>query len=151
LRVAWKGRDMPSLDKELLSQKLMELSKYIEELDSLRARSFAEYKKDYVKRHASEKLIELIVEFATDANRHIVAALAESSPPTYFDTFSEMNKLKILSKDLSLRLASTTGLRNRLVHRYEEIDHKVVYHSIAPLLENYRRYLVVVYDYLKKN
>lgn len=142
---------MPSLNKEFLSQKLSELSDHINELASLGVKNFAEYKTDFIKRHAAEKLIELIVEFSTDANRHIVEALAESSPPTYYDTFSEMNRLKILPKDLSLRLASTTGLRNRLVHRYEEIDQKVVYHSIAPLVENYRRYLVLVYDFIGKN
>ncbi len=141
---------MPSLDKEFLSQKLVDLSRFVDELDTLRARSFSEYKQNYEKRHATEKLIELVVEYATDVNRHIVAAFAETSPPTYYDSFSEMHKLKILSKELYLRLASTTGLRNRLVHRYDEIDHKIVHHSVVPLIGNYRRYLVVVYDYLKK-
>ena len=75
---------------------------------------------------------------------------SDSSPSTYYDTFAEMHNLGILPKELSLRLASKTGLRNRLVHRYEEIEHKVVYHSIKPLLESYRKYLVIVYDFLKK-
>ena len=141
---------MPLLDKEFISQKLTDLSKFLDDLESLRARSFVEYKKDYARRYAIERLIELIVEFATDCNRHMVAALAESSPPTYYDTFADMYTLKILPKTLSFRLASTTGLRNRLVHRYEEIDHKIVYHSVAPLLENYRKYMVIVYDYVEK-
>ncbi|MBM3181927.1 MAG: DUF86 domain-containing protein [Chloroflexi bacterium] len=142
---------MPSLDKELLSQKLLDMTKYLGELESLRVPTFVEYKKDHIKRYAVERLIELVVELATDINRHIVAVLGESSPPTYYDTFAEMNNLKILPKNLCLRLASTTGLQNRLVHRYEGIDHKVVYHSIDPLLENYRKYAVIVYDYLEKN
>ncbi len=141
---------MPPLDREMLSQKLLDMTKYLDELASLRVPTFAEYKKDHIKRYAVERLIELIVEFATDINRHMVSALGESSPPTYYDTFAEMANLKILPKNLALRLASTTGLRNRLVHRYEEIDHKVVYHSIDPLLENYRKYAVVIYDYLEK-
>jgi uncharacterized protein YutE (UPF0331/DUF86 family) len=141
---------MPPLDKELIAQKLIELSKYLDQLESLRVPSLAEYKKDHTKRYAIERLIQLIVEFAADCNRYIVSALAESTPATYYDTFAEMQELKILPKGLSLRLASTTGLRNRLVHRYEEIDHKVVYHSILPLLENYRRYLIIIYDYLEK-
>ena len=142
---------MASLDKEMLPQKLLDMTKYLDDLESLRVPTFAEYKKDHIKRYAVERLIELIVEFATDINRHMASVLGESSPPTYYDTFAEMNNLNILPKALSFKLASTTGLRNRLVHRYEEIDHKVVYRSIDPLLENYRKYAVIIYDYLEKN
>jgi len=141
---------MPPLDKEMLSQKLLSMTQYLDELESLRAPTFLEYKKDHIKRYAVERLIELIVEFATDINRHFAAVFSESSPPTYYDTFAEMNNLEILPKSLSFKLAATTGLRNRLVHRYEDIDHKVVYHSVDPLLENYRKYAVIVYDYLEK-
>lgn len=141
---------MPSVNKEFISQKLTYLSTYLNDLESLRVRNLAEYKRDHVKRYAIERLIELIVEVATDCNRHIVAVLSESSPPIYYDTFAEMHNLKILPKELSFRLASTTGLRNRLVHRYEEIDHKIVYYSVLPLLENYHKSLVIVYDYLEK-
>jgi uncharacterized protein YutE (UPF0331/DUF86 family) len=48
-----------------------------------------------------------------------------------------------------LRLASTTGLRNRLVHRYEEIDHKIVYHSAVRLLPDYLQYFKLIEKYLK--
>ncbi|MCA1899397.1 MAG: DUF86 domain-containing protein, partial [Chloroflexi bacterium] len=115
------------------------MTQYLNELEALHVPTFSEYKKDSTKRYAVERLIELIVEFATDINRHFASVLSESSPPTYYDTFAEMHNMGILTKDLATKLASTTGLRNRLVHRYEEIDHKVVYRSINPLLENYRK------------
>ena len=46
--------------------------------------------------------------------------------------------------DLTPRLASATGLRNRLVHRYDEIDQRAVYYSLAPLLRHYRQYVKLI-------
>jgi len=140
---------MSSLNKELVQQKLADLTQYLDELSPLSTGSFDEYREDYVKRHAVEKLIELIVEIATDVNRHIIEVNNDTMPPTYFSTFAQMGELKILPKDLSARLASTTGLRNRLVHGYEKIEHKIVYRNIVPFLKDYQKFLVVIYDYLQ--
>ncbi len=60
---------MPALDEPLIRQKLAELSQYLDELEPLTTCEFKEYQADYVKRHAIEKLLELIVEIASDINR----------------------------------------------------------------------------------
>jgi uncharacterized protein YutE (UPF0331/DUF86 family) len=60
-----------------------------------------------------------------------------------------MAELNVLPRDLATRLASTTGLRNRLVHLYEKLSHESVYYSLKPLLKNYRQYLVLINDYLR--
>ncbi len=140
---------MPDFDKEFFLRKMESLSVYLDEIKPLVDITFAEYKKDYVKRHAVEKLIELIIEIASDINRDIIEAEKKAPASTYYSTFTQLAELEILPEELSTRLASTTGLRNRLVHRYEEIDHKVVYHSAARLLPDYLRYFKLIEKYLK--
>ena len=39
------------------------------------------------------------------------------------------------------KLAPSTGLRNRLVLEYEEIDNKIVFESISTTLELYKQYI----------
>lgn len=90
----------------------------------------------------------MIVEVASDVNRSIVEAEGESPVETYYDTFAKLGELKVIPKELSIHLASTTGLRNRLVHWYEDIDHKIVYYSAVRLLKDYRRYFRSVEKYL---
>lgn len=140
---------MPDFDKEFFLRKMESLSLYLDEIEPLVEITFVEYKKDYIKRHAVEKLIELIVEIASDINRDIIEAEKKSPASNYYSTFTQLTELGILPEELSARLASTTGLRNRLVHRYEEIDHKVVYHSAVRLLPNYLRYFKSIEKYLK--
>jgi uncharacterized protein YutE (UPF0331/DUF86 family) len=139
---------MPALDDPLIRQKLAELSQYLDELEPLTACEFKEYQADYVKRHAIEKLLELIVEIASDITRHLVEAAGEAPPQTYYSTFDEAGKLGVLPESLAARLATTTGLRNRLVHGYEKIEHAIVHRSLKPFLRNYKRYFVLINDYL---
>lgn len=141
---------MPLLNKDLLKIKLMELQQYLTELEPLITLDFKTYQSDYIKRHATEKLIELIVEIASDINRHFIEAYGREPASTYFDTFEEMGEIGILPKAIVSKLASTTGLRNRLVHRYEKIDHKAVHQTLNSFLRNYTQYFVLISDNLNK-
>ena len=139
---------MAGLDKPLIREKLADLSQYFDELETLTSCGLEEYQEDYIKRHATEKLIELIVEIASDINRHIIEAGGQSPPQTYYSTFDEMGKMGVLPESLAARLASTTGLRNRLVHGYEKVQHAIVHRGLKPFLRNYERYFVLINDYL---
>jgi uncharacterized protein YutE (UPF0331/DUF86 family) len=41
-----------------------------------------------------------------------------------------MGKLKALSYDFSQKLAQYAGLRNRLVHKYNELDERKIYKDL---------------------
>ncbi|MEW5940880.1 MAG: DUF86 domain-containing protein [Chloroflexota bacterium] len=138
---------MPQFDKNLVLRKLRDLIKYLGELEPYLSIGVEKYLHDREKRYIVERLIQLIVEVASDVNRSVVEAEDEVPVETYYDTFAKLGELKVIPKELSIRLASTTGLRNRLVHRYEDIDHKIVYHSAVRLLKDYRRYFRLIEKY----
>lgn len=140
---------MLRLNKDVIFLKMKNLVQYLGELEPLVSVGIVEYQKDYVKRHAVEKLVELIVEIASDINRDIIEAEQSEPARSYFSTFTQLGELKIISKKLSDRLASTTGLRNRLVHHYEDIEHKIVYHSAGKMLKDYRQYFQLIEKYLQ--
>lgn len=140
---------MPPLNSNLALRKMKSLAQYLDELEPLTAGSFNDYQKDYIKRHAVEKLIELVVEIASDINRDIIEAKEGLPATTYFGTFAQLGELKILPKDLASRLASTTGLRNRLVHHYEDIENQIVFHSANRMLKDYRQYFRLIQRYLQ--
>lgn len=138
------------LDERFVRQKLALLIARLDELEPLATCTLKEYKSDHVKRYAVERIIELIIEYATDINRHVVEALGAAPPQTYYSTFEEMGKLGVIPQDAAARLGGTTGLRNRLVHGYEKVSHEIVYRSLKPLLRYYRQYVGWLDAYLSQ-
>jgi len=136
------------LDEPLVRQKLAFLLEHLDELEPLAAITLAEYQSDVIKRHATEKLIELVVGYATDVNQLVVEGAGRAVPQTYYNSFTAMAALCVLPQDLATRLANTTGLRNRLVHLYEKLSHETIYYSLTPLVKNYRQFVVLINDYL---
>lgn len=138
------------LDKALVEQKLAFLIEHLDKLAPLATGTLEEYAADLLKRHAVERLIELVVGYATDVNQLIVEGAGRPAPQDYFNSFVVVRDLGLLPADLALRLANTTGLRNRLVHLYEEISQEAVYHSLKPLAQDYWQYIMSINDYLHR-
>lgn len=138
------------LDERFVRQKLSQLIVHLDELEPLAGCTLDEYRSDHVRRYAVERLIELVVEYASDINRHVVEAAGAAPPQTYYSTFEEMGKLGVIPPETATRLGTTTGLRNRLVHGYEKVSHEIVYRSLGPLLQYYRQYVGRLDAYLSQ-
>jgi uncharacterized protein YutE (UPF0331/DUF86 family) len=75
------------LDKALIAQKLAFLIEHLDELEPLSAATLEEYKTDAIKRHAAEKLVELVVGYATDINQLIVEGLGHAVPQKNYQQY----------------------------------------------------------------
>ena len=138
------------MDKEFTRRKLALLLKHLNELRSLIPIGLDEYKANFERRYAVERLIEIVVEYAIDINNYIIETCDALPSQTYYDSFIKLAEWKVIPESLAARLASTTGLRNRLVHNYEKVRHDIVYYSLKPLVRNYQRYGLLVEKYLEK-
>ena len=67
----------------------------------------------------------------------------------YFNSFIELIELGVLTKNFANEIAPSTGLRNRLVHKYEEVNEKIVYKSIDKTISYYKKYVKDIYNYLR--
>ena len=88
-----------------------------------------------------ERLLQLIVEVACDINARLVTQKNKKPPQDYFESFIELGKLGILSKSLAQTLAPCAGLRNALVHAYEDIDEEKIKKSIKMALTYFPKYI----------
>lgn len=64
--------------------------------------------------------------------------------PAFSSTLSdiiEKGLRKTLERPVTLKLAKTTGLRNRIIHEYGEYKDEVVYKNITIFIEFYGKYL----------
>jgi len=138
------------INKDLVLSKLIKIKKYIQELKTFSNITFEEYKRDFTKKRAVERLILLLVEVATDINSYVIVEIGKNPPTDYYDSFIKAVEIGLMSKQLGEKLATSAGLRNRLVHEYDEIKDDIVYSSINDVIELYTTFIKEVNDYLKQ-
>ena len=144
-------RQAPMLDRELLTRKLAQLAQYLGELEPLHALSYEDYLRQPLARYAAERLLQLLVDTAVDVNAHLAVELANTPPQDYHDSFAKAAQAGVLPADFALAIAQSAGLRNRLVHQYEAVDHAIVYHAIAEAIAQYTQYCRHVTAFLDRD
>jgi len=126
---------------EIIINKLIKMEKYISELEKFKPKTFKKYQKDQLKRYAIERLIQLIIDLALDINNILIKKSDRYPAQDYYSSFLELIDLGILSEEFAKDIAPSTGIRNRLVHEYEEVDNKVVYQNLDKLIKYYLSYI----------
>lgn len=142
------------LRSEFVKRKLALISEDLENLLHFKDMSFSEIAADFVSLAAVERLLERIVTRAIDVNEHLITEISTGREKkitrlTYRDTFLWLADLGIYTKTLAERIAKSAGLRNILVHDYNDVDHEILFSSIHSCLQDYHDYVRAVYDFLE--
>lgn len=136
------------VDNVLICNKVKRLMEYYNELKSFSNLSLDEYKSNIIVKRAIERQIQLVVECTTDINNMILKRIAEAPPKDYFNSFIDLAEHNVLSMDYALEIAPSTGLRNIIVHQYEQINDEIVYASIDKIFKYYKQYIDIISKYL---
>lgn len=136
-------------DHDRVYAKLDKLHSYYMELKSLSEITWEEYMSNSIYRRAVERTMQLIVECATDINNMLLKMNEKKGAADYFNSFIDIAELDIIPVAFALKIAPSTGLRNILVHEYEDINDEIVYHSIGTCLSCYLEYIDLINRYLQ--
>lgn len=123
---------------EVLTRKLTVMTKYLNELKKYSDISFDTYLKDH---YAVERIFELLIITACDIIFHLLTKNNEPPPSTYSSAFIRAGKIGLIDEGLAERLSKAAGMRNILVHGYEEIDDRLVYESIQGALKDFNQFV----------
>lgn len=123
------------MSPEVLARKLRYIDRYLDDLREHAGRDAEELIRDP---YEVERLLELLVQVSADILSHLLAE-RKVTPESYRATFELAARHDLVPGDLGPRLAEAAGLRNILVHMYEEIDYEIVAESIGPALEDFGR------------
>jgi uncharacterized protein YutE (UPF0331/DUF86 family) len=124
----------------LLEKKLQFLLEYLQEFREFTGIRFAEYERDTMRKRAAERLIQLLVEVGSDIAGAILLEKEGIVSETYYASFIELGKKGFISVSLAKKLASSAGLRNRIIHEYGEYKDRIVFSNIKPLYDGYLRF-----------
>lgn len=136
-------------ENKFIEKKLDEINRYLVELEPILKLSFKEFSEDYRDIRTAERDFQLIVDTAVDINNHLLISLGNPPPEKNYDSFIALGKARVLSVEKAEALAPSTGLRNKLVHEYEEINPELLYRSLKTFTERYREYGRLILDYLR--
>lgn len=139
---------MSPIEAQIIKRKLAVIIENLKTLEPIKSMNADEYLQDLFKRKATERLLQELIEAAIDINIHIIVETGHTVPDDYYESFIKVGELKIISLDLAQKLAPSAGLRNRLVHEYDRLEHSMVLKAVNMAEELYSRYVKEINDYI---
>lgn len=139
---------MSPLEKEIIRRKLAIIVENLKALKPIKNITREEYVQDIYKRKATERLLQELIEAAIDINTHIIVQTGNTAPDDYYESFIKAGEFKIISLNLAEKLAPSAGLRNRLVHEYDLLEHSMVFDAVRIAEKLYTKYVKEIEDYI---
>jgi uncharacterized protein YutE (UPF0331/DUF86 family) len=127
------------LTPEVLLRKLAYLRQLLTDLAPFEGVTLKEVEVEHYK---LERLFELLVMATTDILFHELAELG-LTPDSYRNAFKLAAAQGLLPADLAGRLQQAAGMRNVIVHLYQEIDYAILRDSISPALRDFRQFVAL--------
>ena len=135
---------MTPLEKDILLRKANHIRQNLAALQEIAEKGIDSYRQNFLHKKAAERILQETVEAAIDINLHILANEHSKQPEDYYESFILMGQLGILPEELATRLAPAAGLRNRLVHQYDDLDDAIVFDSIHESLTAMPKFLKAI-------
>ncbi|GAB7389245.1 DUF86 domain-containing protein [Bacillaceae bacterium] len=136
-------------DSQVVHRKLTKMSEYLRELNELIALPPQEFFRHFYYMRSAERLLQLLVDVAVDINNHILVDEGYPAGKDYYSSFFDLIKLGVYNETFACQIAPSAGLRNILVHEYEEIDEEIVRQSMTKAASLYREYMGFILKYLE--
>lgn len=138
--------------REFAQRKLHLIADDLERLSRFKDETLESLTSDDIKLAAVERILERIVMRAIDVNEHLISELSSgkgrTTRLTYRDTFLMLVDLGTYDRGFAEQIARSAGLRNILVHEYNDVDRKIVHGSIKSCLRDYHRYIEYIQQFI---
>jgi uncharacterized protein YutE (UPF0331/DUF86 family) len=138
------------VDPELVTRKIALITGDLSELTRIARKSLEEYLASPTDEVLAERYLERIIGRMIDINYHLITEAGSPPPRDYYDSFTQLSKLKILTPAFALRIATCAGLRNRIAHEYDEIDPQKVHEALQSAVNDFPQYLTAIHQYLQR-
>lgn len=136
------------LDPESVVAKLRLLEPLLDRLGELGDVTGDDLRGDLDRRLVVERILTVLVETAAAVNGHIAAGTGSPVPADYRSSFAAAAVVGAIPVELAERLAPSSGLRNRLAHRYGDVDLDLVAAAVPRAERDFREYVTHVSSWL---
>jgi uncharacterized protein YutE (UPF0331/DUF86 family) len=137
-----------TVDRELVTRKLLLIMQDLDAAAPFATKPISTFLESRVDQAVVERLLERMIGRMIDVNYHLITEGGQPPPPDYLASFLKLAELRIVDSEFARRIARCAGLRNRLVHEYEEIDPLRVFESLQAAAHDIVVYVRSVEAYL---
>jgi uncharacterized protein YutE (UPF0331/DUF86 family) len=137
-----------TLDLDSVRLRLALILDYLNEIEPLASMSFEEFLSNRYMQRAAERLLEITIQAAIDTNNHLLKEQFGFAIPSNAIGFQELSRCGVISGELANQLADSGRLRNRLAHRYYEIDYGILFTILSEVLAHYPLYAQQVENFV---
>ncbi len=136
------------IDRELVTRKIVLIMRDLAALDPVARKDLASYLASGVDELVAERLLERMIGRMIDVNYHLLTETGHPPPTDYHASFTQLAGLGVLEREFAGRIAACAGLRNRIVHDYDELDPKKVHEALQAAIVDVPAYLRQINAYL---
>lgn len=140
-----------SIDKEIIKNKIKDIELYFKEIQPFLKMPKKEILNDYLKLRTLERNYQLIVDTMVSINTHLISALNLTAPDDFQSTFTTLGQNQILPGHFAIKLAPIVGLRNKIVHKYGEIDQGKFILDLQRESSDFQRYCRLILKYISQD
>jgi uncharacterized protein YutE (UPF0331/DUF86 family) len=138
------------IDATLIVRKINLISQDFKEIVELSRKSLQEFLASRVDEVLAERYLERMIGRMIDINYHLITESSFPPPTDYYQSFLQLERLGILPHDLAQAIAACAGLRNRIVHEYDEIDPARIHEALQTAARDVPQYLTHVHNYIER-
>jgi len=139
------------IDADLVRRKIARISRNLDALAVVDGIALDDYRGDLYRKKGTERLLQETVEAAVDTNLHLLRTAGAATPTDYYESFISLGQAGVIPLELAERLAPAAGLRNRLVHEYDDIDDEIVLKAVSEARQSLREYVAAVERYVARD
>ncbi|MBI1960240.1 MAG: DUF86 domain-containing protein [Candidatus Rokubacteria bacterium] len=136
------------IDRDLVTRKMVLITADLGTLQGMASKDRGSYLASPTDELVAERLLERMVGRMIDINFHLITEAGEAPPADYYESFTRLARLGVLERDFATRIAGSAGLRNRIVHEYDEIDPARVHEALQSAVTDIPAYLRRINDYV---
>ena len=142
------------IDKEFLKEKLNLITLGLERLKIFSDFAISQIAEDFIKYAALKNILMEIIGRAIDINEHLISEIAHldmEAPKTYRETFLLLGDLNILQRDFAEEISKSDGLRNAIVHEYNNLDENIIYKTVGEAINQYAKYCNYIFKFIENS
>ncbi|HYV43565.1 MAG TPA: DUF86 domain-containing protein [Myxococcaceae bacterium] len=139
---------MSPVDHEVVRRKLAVLQNALAALAESGPIGLDAYRSDFWRRKGTERVLQEMIEAGMDVATHVLVQTGRAAPADGRAAFLELGSALVISPELAQALAPAVGLRNRLVHEYEEIDDRIVLEAVGQAQSLFPRFVAEIEGFL---
>ena len=138
------------IDRDLVTRKIALIIDDLRAAGSIAQKPLDDYLASATDELVTERYLERMIGRMIDINYHLVTEAGHAPPRDYYESFTQLAKLGILLPAFASQIAACAGLRNRIVHEYDEIDPRRVYEGLQAAVRDIPEYLRRVHEHLER-